>query len=110
MKTALTDRSVLVIGRGSGIARAVVTADREAGGKAIVASRDQATLDSAYDGEVDTASVDVTDEASVAALAERLGAVDHVVSTASARARSTLADMQPSAVLLSLSTKVLGPI
>lgn len=110
MKTALTDRSVLVIGRGSGIAHAVVMAVREAGGKVIAASRDQAQLASAYDDDIDTASVDVTDEASVAALADRLGTVDHVVSTASARARSALADMQPAAVMLSLSTKVLGPI
>jgi NAD(P)-dependent dehydrogenase (short-subunit alcohol dehydrogenase family) len=106
----LTGKTVLVIGRGSGIAHAVVTAVREAGGTVIAASRDQAELKAAYGDDVPSELIDVTDEASVSALAERLGQVDHVVSTASSRVRGALADLQPAAVLQSLSTKVLGPI
>jgi len=110
MHHSLTDRTVLVIGRGGGIARAIVAAVRDAGGTVIVASRDRDDLATAYRGELRAEAVDVTDEASVAALAERLGRVDHVVSTASARARGALGDLQPAAVLQSLATKVLGPI
>jgi NAD(P)-dependent dehydrogenase (short-subunit alcohol dehydrogenase family) len=110
METTLKGRSVLVIGRESGIARAVVQAVREAGANVVVASRDQEALAAAYDGDVIAETVDVTDEASVAALAERIGTIDHVVSTASARARSPLADIQPAVVVQSLLTKVLGPI
>lgn len=54
--------------------------------------------------------VDLTDEASVAALADDLGAVDHVVSTASARARGKVAELSPEAIVLSFRTKVVGPI
>jgi NAD(P)-dependent dehydrogenase (short-subunit alcohol dehydrogenase family) len=109
---ALTGRTVLVIGRASGIAHAVVMAVRDAGATVIAASREQAELKTAYgdDPSIETASVDVTDETSVATLAERLGRVDHVVSTASSRVRGNLADLQPAAVIQSLSTKVLGPI
>ncbi|XVV15036.1 SDR family oxidoreductase [Actinoplanes sp. CA-131856] len=110
MSSELKDRTVLVIGRGGGIARAVVTAVREAGATVVAASRDRDALAGTYGEELTLETVDVTDEASVAALAERLGHVDHVVSTASARARGSLADLQPIAVLQSLSTKVLGPI
>ncbi|MEV4347204.1 SDR family oxidoreductase [Actinoplanes sp. NPDC049596] len=110
MNSELKDRTVLVIGRGSGIARAVVAGVREAGATVIAASRNRDALISAYGDELSLESVDVTDEASVAALAERLGHVDHVVSTASARARGNLGDLEPDAVLQSLSTKVLGPI
>jgi NAD(P)-dependent dehydrogenase (short-subunit alcohol dehydrogenase family) len=54
--------------------------------------------------------VDLTDEKSIAALAERIGEVDHVVSTASARARGRVEDLTPDTLLLSFSTKVIGPI
>jgi hypothetical protein len=52
----------------------------------VAAGRDREALPAAYDGEpgVSTEHVDLTDEASIAALDERLGTVDHVVSTPSA--------------------------
>ena len=53
--------------------------------------------------------VDVTDDVSIAGLANRLGAVDHVVSTASARARGKLADLERKDLQLSIDTKVIGP-
>jgi NAD(P)-dependent dehydrogenase (short-subunit alcohol dehydrogenase family) len=89
----LQGQSVLVVGRGGGIARAV-------------------TLAAAYAGEpaIGTRTVDLTDEASIAALGEQIGRVDHVVSTASARARGRLADLDREALRLSFDTKVLGPI
>ena len=54
-------------------------------------------------------SVDVTDDTSIAALADRVGPVDHVVSTASARARGKLADLERKNLQLSFDTKVIGP-
>jgi NAD(P)-dependent dehydrogenase (short-subunit alcohol dehydrogenase family) len=109
---ALQDKKVLVIGRGSGIARAVAFAARGAGAHVVAAGRDQPKLASDYDGEpgVTTESLDITDEASIEALAEKLGSVDHVVSTASARARGRLADLDRDAVRLSFDTKVIGPL
>jgi NAD(P)-dependent dehydrogenase (short-subunit alcohol dehydrogenase family) len=111
MTASLKGRTVLVIGRGSGIAKAVTLAVRDLGGTVVVAGRNPQALAAAYDDPGVTAeTVDLTDEATVAALAERLGHVDHVVSTASARARGKVADLDPQTMLQSFSTKVIGPI
>lgn len=107
----LKNRTVLVVGRGSGIAKAVTEAVRAAGATVVVAGRDERALAAAYDDPgVTAAAVDLTDETSVAALAGRLGRVDHVVSTASARARGAVGDLDHDTVLRSFDVKVLGPL
>ncbi len=85
MTGSLKDQTVLIVGRGSGIARAIAIAAVEAGAHVIVAGRDPEALSAAYSDEpsVSAEAVDLTDEASMAALAARLGSVDHAVSTAS---------------------------
>jgi NAD(P)-dependent dehydrogenase (short-subunit alcohol dehydrogenase family) len=109
---ALHDQKVLVIGRGSGIARAVAVAARDAGAHVTAAGRDQEKLSDAYAGEpeISTETVDLSDEESIAALGKRLGTVHHVVSTASARARGRVADLDRDALRLSFDVKVLGPL
>jgi NAD(P)-dependent dehydrogenase (short-subunit alcohol dehydrogenase family) len=106
------DQTVLVIGRGGGIANAITLVARDAGTQVIAAGRDQGILGAVYGGEpgISTESVDLTDKASIAALGERLGSVDHVVSTASARARGRIADLDRDAVRRSFDTKVIGPL
>jgi NAD(P)-dependent dehydrogenase (short-subunit alcohol dehydrogenase family) len=108
----LQGQHVLVVGRGGGIARAVTVAARDAGAKVIAAGRDKDTLAAAYAGEpaISTETVDLTDDASITALGEQLGSVDHVVSTASARARGWVADLDRDAVRRSFDTKVIGPL
>lgn len=109
--SALSRKRILVIGRGSGIARAVVEAALNEGGEVIVAGRDAAKLADAYRGEiVQFETVDVTDESSIASLATRLGHLDHVVTTASARARGKVSDLSAETVALSFATKAIGPI
>jgi NAD(P)-dependent dehydrogenase (short-subunit alcohol dehydrogenase family) len=112
MSGSLKDKSVLVIGRGSGIARAVALAARDEGARVTVAGRSREALSAAYAGEpgVGAEQVDVTDDAAIAALGERLGPLDHVVSTASARARGRLADLDRDAVRRSFDVKVIGPL
>ena len=112
MKQPLKDSRVLVIGRGSGIAAAATLAARDAGAQVVAAGLDQSSLDAAYANQtgVTTETVDLTDEATIEALGKRLGTVDHVVSTASARARGRLADLDRQAVRLSFDTKVIGPL
>jgi NAD(P)-dependent dehydrogenase (short-subunit alcohol dehydrogenase family) len=111
MSATVKDRRVLVVGRGGGIARAVTLALRGAGAAVVVAGRDPEALAAAYDDPGVTAErADLTDEAGVAALAERLGRIDHVVSTASARARGAVGDLGHDTVLKSFEVKVLGPI
>jgi NAD(P)-dependent dehydrogenase (short-subunit alcohol dehydrogenase family) len=74
---ALEDKTVLVIGRGSGIARAVALLSLSEGARVIVAGRDRATLAAAYDEpDVTAETVDITDDESIAALAERVGPID----------------------------------
>jgi NAD(P)-dependent dehydrogenase (short-subunit alcohol dehydrogenase family) len=111
MAATLTGRTILIIGRGSGIARAITLAVGGAGGTVVVAGRDRDTLASSYDGTgVSVEQVDLDDEASIGELAHRLGTVDHVVSTASARARGPVGDLTPETVIQSFRTKVVGPI
>jgi NAD(P)-dependent dehydrogenase (short-subunit alcohol dehydrogenase family) len=112
MDRPLKGQDVLVIGRGSGIARAICLATRDAGARVIAAGRDQETLPAAYADEpgISTERVDLTDEGSIAALGERLGTITHVVSTASARARGKLADLNRDTLLRSFDTKVIGPL
>jgi NAD(P)-dependent dehydrogenase (short-subunit alcohol dehydrogenase family) len=112
MTGSLKDQTVLVVGRGSGLARAITLAALDAGARVVAAGRSQEVLSAAYADEpgVSTELVDLTDEASIAVLAERLGPVDHVVSTASARARGRLADLDRDAIRLSFDTKVIGPL
>jgi NAD(P)-dependent dehydrogenase (short-subunit alcohol dehydrogenase family) len=111
MAASLKDRTVLVIGRDGGIARQVAVSAREAGARVVAAGRNQAALESAYEGlHITDEYVDLADEASIDVLGERLGTVDHVVSTASARAKGRLADLDREAVRLAFDTKVIGPM
>jgi NAD(P)-dependent dehydrogenase (short-subunit alcohol dehydrogenase family) len=110
MANALQDKKILVVGRGSGIARAVALLARSEGARVIVAGRDRAKLASSYDDDgISAETLDITDDESIATLADRVGRMDHVVSTASARARGKLADLQRQNLLQSFDTKVIGP-
>ena len=112
MSGLLQDQTVLVVGRGSGLARAIVLAARDAGARVVAAGRNQEPGSAAYADEPGVSSeyLDLTDDDSIASLSERLGAVDHVVSTGSARARGRIADLDRDAVRLSFDTKVIGPL
>jgi len=108
---SLKDKTVLIIGRGSGIARAIAMAVSEDGGRVIVAGRHPDDLAAAYRGlDMGVEQVDVTDESLIAALAGRIAAVDHVVCTASARARGACRDLTASTVNASFGTKVTGSL
>ena len=109
---SLQDRSVLVVGRGGGLARAVALAARDAGAQVTAAGRNQQKLSEVYADEpgITAETVDVTDNASIEELGKRMGTVHHVVSTAGARARGRVEDLDRDALRLSLDTKVLGPL
>jgi NAD(P)-dependent dehydrogenase (short-subunit alcohol dehydrogenase family) len=107
---SLQDRTVLVVGRGSGIAQAITLLARSEGARVIVAGRDQEKLANAYDdNDIVAETVDVLDDESIAGLARRVGQIDHLVSTVSARARGKLADLDRADLRLSFDTKVIGP-
>jgi NAD(P)-dependent dehydrogenase (short-subunit alcohol dehydrogenase family) len=80
------------------------------GARVVVAGRDKGRLAGAYDDPgISAEAVDITDDTSIAALADRVGPVDHVISTASARARGKLAELERKNLQLSFDTKVIGP-
>lgn len=110
MSNALRDKKVMVVGRGSGIARAVTLLAQSEGAQVVAAGRDPGKLVGAYgDGDITAEAVDLTDDGSIAALADRVGEVDHVVSTVSARARGRLGELDRQKLQLSFDTKVIGP-
>ena len=81
----LSGQRVVVIGGSSGIGLAVARAALADGAEVVVASSGAATVEAAAAGlgaGARGAVVDVTDEASVAALFEGIGALDHLVFTA----------------------------
>src|ERR1700749_4156881 len=87
MSNSLDGQVVLVIGRGSGIARAVTELAVAEGARVIVAGRAQAALAAAYAATaVQTETVDVTDDESIQQLVARVGRINHLVSTVSAPA------------------------
>jgi NAD(P)-dependent dehydrogenase (short-subunit alcohol dehydrogenase family) len=107
--SSLDGTTVLVIGRPTGIARSIAGLALLNRARVIVAGRDADKLRFAYQGgPVDIETVDVTDESSIADLAARLGRVDHVISTASARTRGTVGELTTDAIALSFATKVIG--
>lgn len=81
----LQGQRVAVIGGSSGIGFAVARASLDAGASVAIGSRDQHKVDAAaarLEGAVTAATVDVRDEASLAAFFETVGAFDHLVCTA----------------------------
>ena len=70
MGGALDGKRVLVVGRGSGIARAIADVALREGAEVIVAGRDPEALATAYAGvdRVVAERVDLTDDASIEAL------------------------------------------
>lgn len=112
MSGSLDGKRVLVVGRGSGIARAIADVALREGAEVIAAGRDPEALAAAYAGvdRVSAERVDLTDDGSIEALAGSVGAVDHVVSTASARAKGKVEELSREAVALSFQTKVIGPL
>jgi NAD(P)-dependent dehydrogenase (short-subunit alcohol dehydrogenase family) len=98
----VTERLVVVTGGGKGIGRAVVERFAANGDRVVAVGRDHEAIQAtaATCGEaVRGAICDVTDEAAVAALVDRIGAVDVLVNNAGAAAtapleRTTLADWQ----------------
>jgi len=107
---SLQGKRVVIVGRGGGIAKAVTMLARSEGARVVVAGRDSEALAAGYDGEdISAETVDVTDDESISAFADRVGPVDHLVSTVSARARGKLADLDRAKLQLSFDTKVIGP-
>lgn len=105
-------KTLLVVGGRSGIARQIATDAAEAGATVVLAGRDPSALADlpASAGQVSTARVDLGDEESIRQLAEGIGAVDYVVSSAASPANGPVTAVERDAVLRAFDAKVFGPL
>ncbi len=101
--TELDGQRVLVIGGGRGIGAAIAARARQVGMDVVVGARDPRTIEGAV-------GLDLTDEASIAAAATTIGAVDHVVTLGSDPYGATIADLDRDRLVAAFETKVIGPL
>jgi NAD(P)-dependent dehydrogenase (short-subunit alcohol dehydrogenase family) len=101
--TELHGQRLLVIGGGRGIGAAIATRARQEGMHVTVGTRDPSTIEGAV-------RLDLTDEATIAAAAAQLGAVDHVVTLGSLPHDVPIAELDRDRVVAAFEAKVIGPI
>jgi len=82
----LKNQTVLVLGGSSGIGLAVAQGAQQLGARVIIGGRNEQTLAiaAATSPGLETTAIDISDEAALAALFERIAALDHLVVTAGA--------------------------
>ncbi len=108
----LAGTSVLVVGGGSGIGKAVTAAAVKAGAAVAIASRDEAKLAAAAQeigGGAAWNRVDMLDQAAIATWAAAQGPIDHLVITASSAVHGAFADIEPALVRQMFDAKFFGP-
>jgi NAD(P)-dependent dehydrogenase (short-subunit alcohol dehydrogenase family) len=98
MTNTLQGKRMVIVGGGSGIARRLAADAAAAGAEVILAGR---SLD---------AQVDLGDEATVAALAEKVGELDYLVSLAADHANGPVTGLEHGAIARAFDAKVIGPI
>lgn len=105
-------KTLLVVGGRSGIARQLATEAAAAGATVVMAGRDPSALavPPTPQGQISVARVDLGDEESIRELAERIGTVDYVVSSAASPANGPVTGVERDAVLRAFDAKVFGPL
>jgi NAD(P)-dependent dehydrogenase (short-subunit alcohol dehydrogenase family) len=101
--TELSGQRLLVIGGGRGIGAAIATRGRHVGMDVTVGARDPRTIEGAV-------HLDLTDEATIAAAAAQLGAVDHVVTLGSLPHDAPIAELDRDRIVAAFEAKVIGPL
>ncbi|WP_458690776.1 SDR family oxidoreductase [Nocardia tengchongensis] len=93
--TTLQDKTMVIVGAGSGIGRRIAEDATAQGAHVISAGRPE---------------LDLTDEDTVRALAERVGELDYLVSLAADHANGPITELDRDAVHRAFDAKVIGPI
>ncbi|TJW77853.1 MAG: SDR family NAD(P)-dependent oxidoreductase, partial [Mesorhizobium sp.] len=113
----MDNRKILIVGGSSGMGLALARRCLDEGAAVTVAGRGEAKLGAARDelgrpAALETAVVDVSREAEVAALFERIGRLDHIVSTAAdiEGAYRLLPEVELSAAQRVVESKFYGPL
>lgn len=112
MAQELDGQTVLVVGGAKNLGLAIATRAAELGAHVVIGARDGAAAMTAAAG-LDNArgiTIDITDEASVAATAAELGAVDHIVATAAAHHNVAVTELDHDKVVTAFEAKVIGPL
>jgi len=109
--TDFTNKTVAVVGGGSGIGKAVAMAAARDGAKVILSSRSRDKLEAASRDVpgAEIAPVDMTDAASVDAWQAALPKLDHLVISASSAAHGRFADLPDDALRGMFDAKFFGP-
>jgi NAD(P)-dependent dehydrogenase (short-subunit alcohol dehydrogenase family) len=109
---AFDGQRILVVGGARGIGAEIAARLDAAGAEVLVAARDldRAATFARSLKHASAVRVDVLDETSVAAAAERVAAVDHVVSLASAHHDVPVAALEYDKMVSAFGTKVFGPL
>src|SRR5471032_2648497 len=109
MEQKMNNATVVVIGGLSGIGRAVAEQAAAAGARVIAAGRRAAPAD--FPAAIQTARIDVGDDASVARFFKDVGAFDHLVVTAGpVIASAKLADLDVNAAIAAFNVKFFGQL
>ncbi|MGX7694379.1 SDR family oxidoreductase [Gordonia polyisoprenivorans] len=112
MNQSLSGTTVLVIGGAKHLGLAIARRADAAGASVVIGARDLTAAQSAAT-DLDNGravAIEVTDEASIAAAAAELGAVDHIVSTAAAHHNVAVRDLDHDATVTAFEAKVIGPL
>lgn len=114
---SISNTKILVVGGGSGMGLALARRCLESGARVIIAGRGEERLRQARaalgnPAGLDVAIVDITREDEVAALFQRLGGLDHIVSTAAdiAGAYQLLPALELTAAQRVVESKLYGPL
>ncbi|MFC9285119.1 SDR family oxidoreductase [Streptomyces sp. NPDC057052] len=104
---------LVVIGAGSAIGRRLAATASAAGAELVLAGPDLGRLKETAGelaGESRIVRFDITDNTSMARLAEEVGTFDHLVSTAAVPANGPLSALDPADVRRAFEAKVIGPL
>lgn len=101
--TELDGQRLLVIGGARGIGAAIAARARCVGMDVTIGTRDPSMLEGAV-------HLDLTDEATIAAAAAQVGAIDHVVSLGSLPHDAPIAELDRDRIVAALDAKVIGPM
>lgn len=114
---SISNTKILVVGGGSGMGLALARHCLQAGARVIIAGRGGDRLQQAREAlgnpaGLDVAAVDIAREDEVAALFQRLGGLDHIVSTAAdiAGAYQLLPALELAAAQRVVESKLYGPL
>ena len=99
----LNGQRLLVIGGGRGIGAGIAARARALGMDVAVGAREPSKIESGV-------RLDLTDEATIAAAAARVGAVDHVVTLGSLPHDVPIAELDRDLVVAAFEAKVIGPM